>query len=155
MTSRIIRRGQSALILFGAAALLAGAMNQGCVSESSVTDAASAPRIRPVAASVQEIRTLDFKRGNDPDYTQVALPHTMNATNGTGVIPLERGDAYYRYALDLKESDLEKDYILQFEQVGQTSEVSLNGTLLHRNRCGYTPFAVKLNGLKADRKSVV
>ena len=155
MTSRIIRRGQSALILFGAAALLAGAMNQGCVSESSVTDADSAPRIRPVAASVQEIRTLDFKRGNDPDYAQVTLPHTMNAANGTGVIPLERGDAYYRYALDLKESDLEKDYILQFEQVGQTSEVSLNGTLLHRNRCGYTPFAVKLDGLKAGRNEVV
>lgn len=155
MTSRIIRRGQSALVLFGAAALLAGAMNQGCVSESSATDAASAPRIRPVAASVQEIRTLDFKRRNDPDYTQVALPHTMNAANGTGVIPLERGDAYYRYTLDLKESDLEKDYILQFEQVGQTSEVSLNGTLLHRNRCGYTPFAVKLDGLKAGQNEVV
>ena len=154
MMSRIIRRGQSALFLFGAAALLAGALNQGCVSDSSASDSA-APRLKPVAAAVQEIKTLDFKRRNDPDYAQVTLPHTMNATNGTGVIPLERGDGYYRYALDLKESDLAKDYILQFEQVGQTAEVSLNGTLLHKNWCGYTPFAVKLAGLKAGQNEVV
>ena len=153
MNARFFRRGLSAFALLGAAAVLAGAMNQGCVSDNA--EDASAPQIEPVTASVQEIKTLDFKRRNDPDYAQVTLPHTMNAANGTGVIPLERGDAYYRYALDLKESDLEKDYIIQFEQVGQTSEVSLNGTLLHTNRCGYTPFAVKLDGLKAGENEVI
>ena len=153
MNSRIIRRGKSALVLFGAAALLAGALNQGCVSDSEETVAEL--NLEPVAAAVQEIRTLDFKRPRDPEYAPVTLPHTMNATNGTGVIPLERGDGYYRYALDLKESDLEKDYIIQFEQVGQTSEVSLNGNLLHTNRCGYTPFAVKLGGLKAGENEGV
>jgi len=152
MRSGFIHKGH-VLTFFGAAALFAGAMNQGCVSDS--TETAAAPSVKPVTASVQEIKTLDFKRKNDPDYVQVALPHTMNAKNGTGVIPLERGEAYYRYALDLKESDLAKDYILQFEQVGQTSEVSLNGTLLHTNKCGYTPFAVKLDGLKAGKNEVV
>ena len=139
MNSRITRRGKSALVLFGAAALLAGALNQGCVSDSEETIAEL--NLEPVAAAVQEIKTLDFKRPRDPDYAPVTLPHTMNATNGTGTIPLERGDGYYRYALDLKESDLDKDYIIQFEEVGQTSEVSLNGTLLHTNKCGYTRIA--------------
>ncbi len=153
MNSRFFRRGLSAFALLGTAAVLAGAMNQGCATDN-IEDAPAAPQITPVTASVQEIKTLDFKRRNDPDYAQVTLPHTMNASNGTGTIPLERGDGYYRYALDLKESDLEKDYIIQFEQVGQTSEVSLNGNLLHTNRCGYTPFAVKLDGLKAGHNEV-
>ena len=129
MSSRITRRGKSALALFGAAALLAGALNQGCVSDDDET--CTELNLEPVAAAVQEIKTLDFKRPRDAEYAPVTLPHTMNATNGTGVIPLERGDAFYRYNLKLKESDLEKDYILQFEQVGQTAEISLNGTVLH------------------------
>ncbi len=154
MNSRLFRRGLSACAILGTAAVLAGAMSQGCASDQTEELPAAAPEIKPVTASVQEIKKLDFKRRNDPDYAQVTLPHTMNAANGTGVIPLERGDGYYRYALDLKETDLTKDYILQFEQVGQTSEVSLNGTLLHTNRCGYTPFAVKLDGLKAGHNEV-
>jgi len=154
MKIRTIRRGLSVFAVFGAAAMLVGTMNQGCVSSDQTEDPAVAPEIKPVSASVQEIRTLDFKRRNDPDYAPVALPHTMNATNGTGVVPLERGDGYYRYALDLQESDLTKDYIIQFEEVGQTAEVSLNGTLLHTNRCGYTPFAVKLDGLTAGHNEV-
>ena len=153
MNARFFRRGLSAFALLGTAAVIAGAMNQGCATDQP-EETAAAPTVKPVAASVQEIRTLDFKRRNDPDYTQVTLPHTMNATNGTGTIPLERGDGYYRYALDVQESDLEKDYIIQFEEVGQTAEVSLNGTLLHTNRCGYTPFAVKLDGLKAGHNEV-
>ena len=154
MNARFFRRGLSAFALLGTAAMLAGAMNQGCATDHVEEAAPAAPQFKPVTASVKEIKTLDFKRRNDPDYAQVTLPHTMNAANGTGVIPLERGDGYYRYALDLKESDLEKDYIIQFEQVGQTSEVSLNGNLLHTNRCGYTPFAVKLDGLKAGHNEV-
>ena len=154
MNSRFFRRGLSTFALIGTAAMLAGAMNQGCATDQVEDAPAAAPQIKPVTAAVQEIRTLDFKRRNDPDYAQVTLPHTMNAANGTGVIPLERGDGYYRYALDVQESDLEKDYIIQFEQVGQTSEVSLNGNLLHTNRCGYTPFAVKLDGLKAGHNEV-
>jgi beta-galactosidase len=154
MSFRIIRRGFSVFAVFGAAAMFAGAMNQGCASSSQPEVPAAAPEVKPVAASVQEIKTLDFKRRNDPDYAPVTLPHTMNAANGTGVVPLERGDGYYRYALDLQESDLVKDYIIQFEEVGQTAEVSLNGTLLHTNRCGYTPFAVKLDGLKAGHNEV-
>jgi len=153
MSSRITRRGKSALALFGAAALLAGALNQGCVSDDDETCAEL--NLEPVAAAVQEIKTLDFKRPKDAEYAPVTLPHTMNATNGTGVIPLERGDAFYRYNLKLKESDLEKDYILQFEQAGQTAEISLNGTVLHKNWCGYTPFAVKLDGLKAGENEVI
>ena len=156
MNSRFFRRGLSAFAVLGTAAILAGAINQGCVSSDTVEEVVEPAQeeIKPVAASVQEIKTLDFKRRNDPGYTQVALPHTMNATNGTGVIPLERGDGYYRYALDVAESDLQKDYILQFEEAGQTAEVSLNGTLLHTNRCGYTPFAVKLDGLTAGHNEV-
>ena len=153
MNARFFRRGLSAFALLGTAAVIAGAMNQGCATDQP-EETAAAPTVKPVAASVHEIRTLDFKRRNDPDYTQVTLPHTMNATNGTGTIPLERGDGYYRYALDVQESDLEKDYIIQFEEVGQTAEVSLNGTLLHKNWCGYTPFAVKLDGLKAGHNEV-
>ena len=152
MSSHIIRRGQNALVLFGAA-LLIGTLNPGCGNDSAGTAAVS--EITPVTAAVQEIRTLDFRRSLDAGFIPVTLPHTMNATNGTGGIPLERGDAFYRYKLELKETDLEKDYILQFEQVGQTSEVSLNGTLLHTNKCGYTPFAVKLDGLKAGENEVI
>ena len=155
MNARFFRRGLSAFALLGTAVLFAGVMNQGCASDQiEEASAAPAPAVKPVTASVQEIKTLDFKRRNDPDYAQVTLPHTMNATNGTGTIPLERGDGFYRYVLDLQESDLEKDYILQFEEVGQSAEVSLNGTLLHKNWCGYTPFAVKLDGLKAGRNEV-
>ena len=153
MNSRFFRRGLSFFAVFGAVAMLAGVMNQGCVS-SPQEEPPAAPEIEPVAASIQEIKTLDFKRRNDADYTPVPLPHTMNAANGTGVVPLERGDAYYRYTLDVEESDLVKDYILQFEEAGQTAEVSLNGTVLHTNRCGYTPFAVKLDGLKAGHNEV-
>ena len=94
MNARFFRRGFSALAVFGTAAMLAGAMNQGCATDQTeeLPAEAPAPTVKPVTASVQEIKTLDFKRRNDPDYAQVTLPHTMNATNGTGTIPLERGD---------------------------------------------------------------
>ena len=67
MNARFFRRGLSVFAAFGAAAMLAGAMNQGCVS-SQQEEAPAAPEIKPVAASMQEIRTLDFKRKNDADY---------------------------------------------------------------------------------------
>jgi len=108
-----------------------------------------------VAATVQEVKRLEFKRLRNDKYAPVTLPHTMNAANGTGGVPFKQGDAFYRYDLYLDASDLKKDYILQFEQVGQTAEVFLNGTVLHKNWCGYTPFAVKLDGLKAGQNEVV
>ncbi len=153
MSSRIIRRKLFALVLFGAAALLTGASNGNHTGYSPET--AAVLEFKPVAVAVQEIKTLGFKRSGESSYATVSLPHTMNAMDGTGGIPLERGDAFYRYSLDLKESDLEKDYILQFEQVGQTAEISLNGRVIHKNWCGYTPFAVRLDGLEEGENEVV
>lgn len=104
--------------------------------------------------STQEIKEMGFRRRNNEAFKTVSLPHTMNAANGTGTIPLERGDGYYKYELNVSNADLSKDYIIQFEQVGQVAEVFLNGTLLHKNYSGYTPFAVKLQGLKAGKNEI-
>ena len=54
MNSRFFRRGLSVFAAFGAAAMLAGAMNQGCVS-SPQEEPPATPEIEPVAASMQEI----------------------------------------------------------------------------------------------------
>ncbi len=155
MPSRHFPSVRAAVLFFAAVALMSGAAN--CVHESDepAEPAASTAPVLSSVTTVQEIKTLDFRRAREPEFATVTLPHTMNAANGTGVIPLERGDAYYRHVLELTEADLADDYILQFEQAGQTVEVSLNGTLLHKNRCGYTPFAVKLEGLQAGRNEVL
>lgn len=121
-------------------------MLSSCYSASSTTIS---------SAKTQELKTLEFSRQANGEFKQVSIPHSMNATNGTGTIPLERGDAYYRQIIKVSKEDLEKDYILQFEQVGQVSEVSLNGKLLHKNYSGYTPFAVKLDGLVEGDNTVV
>lgn len=87
---------------------------------------------------------------DDSKWRVLSLPHdwavegpfdpTANVSQGYR----PRGVAWYRRSFTLPESDLGKYLELQFDGVASHCTVWVNGTLAHRNFCGYTSFAVDL-----------
>ena len=55
MNARFFRRGFSALAVFGTAAMLAGAMNQGCVCDSSASDSAAPQSVPDPVATLERL----------------------------------------------------------------------------------------------------
>ncbi|MBC8011818.1 MAG: glycoside hydrolase family 2 protein, partial [Burkholderiales bacterium] len=90
---------------------------------------------------------------DDSDWRRVAVPHDWvvegpfdeNANISQGYRP--RGIAWYRRHLRLDEADRGKHLELQFEGVATHATVWVNGLLVHRNFCGYTPFQIDLTPL--------
>ena len=58
-----------------------------------------------------------------------------------------RGVAWYRRHFRLAEADQGKHIKLQFEGIATHATVWVNGLLVHRNVCGYTPFQIDLTPL--------
>ncbi len=87
---------------------------------------------------------------DDSDWRRLALPHDWvvegpfdkNANISQGYRP--RGVAWYRRHFRLDEADRGKHLELQFDGIATHATVWVNGLLVHRNFCGYTPFQIDL-----------
>ena len=87
---------------------------------------------------------------DDSDWRLVDLPHDWavegpfdpKANVSQGYRP--RGIGWYRRYLRLDPSERGNSFELQFDGIATHCEVWLNGTVVHRNWCGYTGFTVDL-----------
>ena len=87
---------------------------------------------------------------DDTSWQEVNLPHDWaveqpfekeaNVSQGYRA----RGFGWYRKSFRLDSADKGKALELQFDGVATHCTVWLNGTLVHRNWCGYTSFAIDL-----------
>ena len=85
----------------------------------------------------REWRTLDL-----PHDWAVEGPFDQKANLSQGYRP--RGIGWYRRTLRLEPSDRGKALELKFDGISTHCTVWVNGTLVHRNWCGYTSFSVDL-----------
>ncbi|MDX6765203.1 MAG: beta-galactosidase GalA [Candidatus Methylacidiphilales bacterium] len=87
---------------------------------------------------------------DDSDWRRLDLPHDWavegpfdpQANISQGYRP--RGVAWYRRYLRLDPADKGRHLELQFEGIATHATVWVNGLLVHRNFCGYTPFQIDL-----------
>ncbi len=82
-------------------------------------------------------RVLDL-----PHDWAVEQPFDQNANLSQGYRP--RGFGWYRRSFKLDPADRGKSLELQFDGIATHCSVWLNGTLVHRNWCGYTGFNIDL-----------
>ncbi len=87
---------------------------------------------------------------DDSDWRVLSLPHDWvvegpfdkKANISQGYRP--RGIAWYRRHVRLDEADRGKHLELQFDGIATHATVWVNGLIVHRNFCGYTPFQIDL-----------
>ena len=87
---------------------------------------------------------------DDKDWRLLDLPHDWavegpfdpKANLSQGYRP--RGIAWYRRSFRLDSADHGRSLELQFDGIATHCQVWLNGTVVHRNWCGYTGFSVDL-----------
>jgi len=87
---------------------------------------------------------------DDTDWRELNLPHDWaseapfdpKANLAQGYRP--RGIGWYRRYLQLDPADRGKHLELQFDGISTHCTVWINGTLVHRNWCGYTSFTIDL-----------
>lgn len=85
---------------------------------------------------------------DDSDWRPIDLPHDWSVEGpfspdhhiNSGYLP--RGKAWYRRHFKLDEQDRGSRLVLEFDGVATFCTVYVNGHLLHRQFCGYTPFSV-------------
>jgi len=87
---------------------------------------------------------------DDREWMRLDLPHDwavegpfdQKANLSQGYRP--RGIAWYRRTLRLEDSDRGRSLELKFDGISTHATVWLNGTLVHRNWCGYVGFSIDL-----------
>lgn len=87
---------------------------------------------------------------DDSEWRVLSLPHdwvvegpfdpSVNISQGYR----PRGIAWYRRHFRLEESNRGKHLEIQFDGIATNATVWVNGLLVHRNFCGYTPFQIDL-----------
>ncbi|WP_428937369.1 glycoside hydrolase family 2 TIM barrel-domain containing protein [Fontivita pretiosa] len=88
---------------------------------------------------------------DDSDWRVLDLPHdwsvegTFSPENHINQGFLPRGVGWYRRHFQLEESDRGKYIAIRFDGVATHCTVWVNGHLLHRNWCGYTPFTIDIS----------
>ena len=90
---------------------------------------------------------------DDSDWRTLDLPHDWSIEGkfepenhvDAGFLP--RGVAWYRRHFRLEPADRGKYLALQFDGVATHCTVYVNGHLLHRNFCGYTPFTIDISDI--------
>jgi beta-galactosidase len=90
---------------------------------------------------------------DDSDWPSVDLPHDWSAEGkldpanhlSNGYLP--RGVGWYRRYFRLEESDRGKYLALRFDGVATHCTVFVNGHVVHRNFCGYTPFTIDISDI--------
>ncbi|MDD4921288.1 MAG: beta-galactosidase GalA [Bacteroidales bacterium] len=90
---------------------------------------------------------------DDTSWRSLSLPHdwavesSFDQNNNLSQGFRERGIGWYRRNFKLNPSDNGKHLELQFEGVASHCTVWVNGTLVHRNWCGYTSFYIDITAL--------
>jgi beta-galactosidase len=93
------------------------------------------------------------KSYDDSDWRPVDLPHdwsiegAFDRSNHVNAGFLPRGIAWYRRYFRLDECDRGRYLALRFDGVATHCTVWVNGHLLHRNFCGYTPFTIDISDI--------
>jgi beta-galactosidase len=99
------------------------------------------------AGTAQGAAAIQYQDG---DWAQVDLPHdwaiegTVDERNNLAQGFRARGIGWYRRSFQLDPSDCGKYLELQFDGVATFCTVWFNGTVVHRNWCGYTSFAIDI-----------
>lgn len=87
---------------------------------------------------------------DDTDWRDVQLPHDWaveNPFDSTANIAQgyrQRGIGWYRRTFKLSTDDLGKYIEIQFDGISTYATIWVNGTLLHRNFCGYTSMYIDI-----------
>jgi beta-galactosidase len=90
---------------------------------------------------------------DDSKWSTVSLPHTFNDADGSSDWS---GRTWYRKTFTPPVSMSGKQIFIEFEGVGQTAEVYLNGKLLGTSKNGFIPFGFNLTlGLRFGEKNVI
>ena len=90
---------------------------------------------------------------DDSDWREVDLPHdwsvegSFDPTNHVNAGFLPRGVGWYRRYFQLEESDRGRYLAITFDGVATHCTVYVNGHLVHRNFCGYTPFTIDISDI--------
>ncbi|MFP5040741.1 beta-galactosidase GalA [Parasediminibacterium sp. JCM 36343] len=96
-------------------------------------------------AAAPEFDDTDWRLLNLPHDWAVESPYdsTENATQGYR----RRGFGWYRRNFKLDPKDKGKYLELQFDGIATNCTVWVNGTILHRNFCGYTSFYIDITAM--------
>jgi beta-galactosidase len=90
---------------------------------------------------------------DDSKWSAVSLPHTFNGADASSDWA---GRTWYRKTFTPPDSMSGKQVFIEFEAVGQTAEVYLNGKLLGTSKTGFIPFGFNLTlGLRFNEKNVI
>ena len=90
---------------------------------------------------------------NDREWRSLNLPHDWviegeyDSTENIGQSYRKRGYGWYRRQFKLDSSDRGKHLEIQFDGIATHATVWVNGTLVHRNWCGYTSFYIDISAL--------
>jgi len=88
---------------------------------------------------------------DDSDWRRLKLPHDWSVegkfdpSNHLSAGFLPRGVGWYRRHFALDESDRGRRISITFDGVATHCTVYVNGHLLHRHFCGYTPFTIDIS----------
>ncbi|HEX3357160.1 MAG TPA: beta-galactosidase GalA [Tepidisphaeraceae bacterium] len=100
---------------------------------------------------------------DDSDWREVDLPHdwavedAFDPANHIDAGFLPSGVGWYRRYFRLEENDRGKYLAIQFDGVATHCTVYVNGHLLHRHFCGYTPFTIDISDIAnfGDKLNVI
>lgn len=85
-----------------------------------------------------------FSLSADTGWSDVTLPHTFNARDGSRGGPYYRGVAFYRRKLPMEFAGEKGRKFLHFEGCCLKAAVKVDGKLLNEHRGGYTGFYVEI-----------
>ncbi len=100
---------------------------------------------------------------DDSDWRELDLPHdwavegSFDPANHVDAGFLPQGIGWYRRYFRLEESDRGKYLAIQFDGVATHCTVYVNGHLVHRHFCGYTPFTIDISDIAnfGDKLNVI
>ncbi len=90
---------------------------------------------------------------DDTDWRLLNLPHDwavenpFDSTANSNQSYKQRGIGWYRRNFKLDRSDRGKYLELQFDAVATNCTIWVNGTIMHRNYCGYTSFYIDITAM--------
>ncbi|MEP7238307.1 MAG: beta-galactosidase GalA [Ferruginibacter sp.] len=90
---------------------------------------------------------------DDTEWQQVKLPHDWavdnpyDSTENSNQGYRKRGIGWYRRNFKVDKADRGKHLELQFDGIATNCTVWFNGTIMHRNFCGYTSFYIDITAM--------
>ena len=103
-------------------------------------------------AAAPEYDDTKWRNLNVPHDWAVELPIDSTENEAQGF--RTRGIAWYRRSFTLDSSDIGKHLELQFDAIATHCTVWLNGTIVHRNFCGYNSFYIDITPFANFGKTV-